>query len=928
MDGHNTQLGTRPQAVLAALLAHANERVSIEALMDAVWGESDRAGSQSTLESHIWRVRQVLEPDRPQRSAATVLVTDFGGYRLVLETKQADSLLFVHLAEQARALVSTDPARALRRCDEALALWRGEPFGASAEAVWAAAAVSRLVEMRDQVRIRRVQALLGSGELERAVVDSCGLTRELPLNEDVWGLRMLALFRAGRPEESLQAYHAARDHILDELGLEPGSRLQELHLRILNQDDELRAPAVMPAAATRPTVNLPRRLPALIGRSVELSALTRLVVDRQLVTVVGAAGCGKTRLAIEVAREAASSFPDGVWCVDLAVLDRSDLVGGVIATTIGLAPAPADPLESQLRDYLRDRRLLLVLDNCEHVAPILYDLLMEVLSDDAAAHVLATSREPISAPGEVTWPLNPLTIPADGSAESSTALELFLTRVREADPTAVIEADARDKAILICDAVDGLPLALELAAARVRTASLSEIVQQVRSDPGGLRRVGGRGDHRRTVRQAIEWSHRLLAPDEQIVHRRLSVLPGGFTRRCAAHVAGFDPLTAGDVADLLESLASKSLLATVRADDPGQESTFRQLATVRAHAATALREAGEVADALASRRDWIRDALTRRPRVGHADDQGWYRALDTDFAAVRATLESTLVDEPDAFAAAILSRISNFWYYSGRMIEARTWLERAIPAPAGTDPVDAAMTTLSLAGIHAMRGRFDLARPLFEGALPQLDQVPQERHADVVEHLASLALVGALHEDFDLVALLARRLHRLAADSDPEFELMAQAVACFAAVASTPPRLSMQRATEIYDRAYPRGVLLACWLCCILIATLSADVGDPAVGLRWNGRLVDVQLRLGARPEAMPIEGRALLVMATGSARRAVELFAASEAQNRRDGIGWPTKPATATAMERACEELGQAGFDAAWSAGLALTPREALGLD
>lgn len=940
IDGRRTQLGARPQAVLAVLLSHANERVSVAALAEAVWADSGRVGSRSTLESHVWRVRQVLEPDRPHRQASRVLLTESGGYRLAVDVDQADSLEFLDLAGQSRDLVDADPRRSLRCCEEALALWRGDPFGASADALWAAAAVSRLVEIREQVQIRRVQALLACGEVDRAVVDSGTLIRDLPLNEDVWAQRMTALYRAGRLDEALQAFRTARDLMLEELGLDPGPTLQNLHARILAQDEDLHhpqsaqptaQPASSPTAAphpVRPATNLPRRLPPLIGRGAELASLTALIADHGLVTVVGAAGCGKTRLAIEVARHGGETFPDGVFIVDLGSVEQSGLVVELVASVIGLAPAPAGSVEEQLRQHLADQRILLVLDNCEHLAPMLYDLIMEVLDDDSDTHVLATSREPLAVPGEITWPLNPLITPADGDRAGSTALELFLARVREADPTLALDDVSLDLAAEICNDVDGLPLALELAAARVRTASLSEIADQVRTDPGGLRRVGGRGDHRRTLRQVIEWSHRLLEPEERLVHRRLSVLRGAFTRDCAATVAGFAPLSPGQVPDLLESLVNRSLLLALRAEEPGEESTFRQLATVRAHAALALREADESIATIDSRHDWLRGMLARRPGDGRADEHGWYRELDVDFATVRASLESTLVDDPGPLGCFVLSRVSNFWYHRGRMIEGLKWLQLAVPAPVGSVPTDAAMTELNLAAAEGMRGRFDSSRPLFDHALAELREVPPDRLTDVVELLASAALVGALHRNFQMVAVLGRRLQEMAADGDPAFRLMADAVTCFAEIESTPPQISVERATELYHRGLADGVLLTCWICCIMLAALSVRTSGPEEGLIWNHRMIEVQIRLGARPESMPIEGRALLIMATGQLREGVALFAASEAQSRRAGLGWPAMPATEGQLAMARERLGEEAYRAAWEAGLSLTIEEALDLE
>ncbi|WP_029135523.1 AfsR/SARP family transcriptional regulator [Nakamurella lactea] len=929
VDGETTLLGRRPEAALAALLVNTNQRVAVDTLLDAVWGDSGRAGSQSTLESHIWRIRQVLEPDRPRGAPSTVLVNDANGYRLVLASDEAESASFVHLADQARMLLDTDPQRAVRRCDEALALWRGPPYGASADASWAAAAVARLVETRNQLRIRRVDGLLAGGDLNLAVIDSGVLVRELPLREEVWAQRMLALYRSGRPDEALRAFRDARELLLDELGLEPGTELQQLQQRMLSRDAALDRPPATVAPATQAVANLPRRLSALIGRSTELASLVKLVERHPLITVVGAAGCGKTRLAIEVARDTAEQFPDGVWLVDLTAIEQPDIVVDLVASTIGLSPAATGPVASQLREYTRDRRMLLVFDNCEHVAPIIYDLLGDLLGDDSAVHVLATSREPISVPGEITWPLQPLTVPAESEPGSSSALELFLTRVHEADPTAELDEAQLQLAADVCDAVDGLPLALELAAARVRTASLIEIAGQVRADPGGLARVGGRGgraDHRRTIRDVIDGSHRLLGSEEQILHRRLSVLRGPFTRGCAAAVAGFAPLSPADIPTLLDSLAHKSLVSATRATDPDEESTFRQLATVRSHAETELLAAGEVSDAVASRHRWLRAMLDRRPQVGRADDHGWYRSLDHDFGTVRASLQSVLVDRPDPSAGFTLSRISNFWYYRGRMVEALHWLELAVPPPPDTDPLDAAMTELSLAGLHGMRGRFDLARPLFDHALAELGTIPTARRADVIEHLASLALVGALHQDFGLVAVLGERIKAIAAGGSTDFELMAEAVACFATIATTPPERSAERAGDIYQRALAGGVLLAGWICCIVRTSLAVPLRDPADGLVWTDRMTDVQVRLGARLEAMPIEGRAALMVASGDHREGVALFAASQAQSRRAGIGWPTRPTTEDQLDSARQLLGPTDYELAWREGLTMTPTHALG--
>ncbi|WP_080793639.1 BTAD domain-containing putative transcriptional regulator [Corynebacterium pacaense] len=929
VDGEAIKLGKRPQAVLAVLLSRLNERVSVEALMEAVWGESAARGSQSTLESHIWRLRQLLEPGRDRTTPPTVLVTEPGGYRLVLAAEQADSLRFVSLAESSLALLRSDPVRALRQSTEALELWRGTPLGDAADAWWSAATVGRLVELHEQVRIRRVAGLLAVGEAEEAVVETGILIRELPLNEEVWAHRMLALYRVGRPDDALAAYRQARAAFLNELGLEPGTELRALHRRLLDRDEGLRGPTRRARQAPH-TVVLPRRHNVLIGREAEVSALTSMLTTDQLVTIVGPAGCGKTSLAIEVARTVAPSFSDGVWFIDLASIDDADLVGELVASTLGISVGGSGDAVEQLRAYTSERQILLLLDNCEHLAESIHSLCGEILSSESSLHVVATSREPLALPGEILWPLSPLSTPEVAGASESSALKLFMARVREADPTLAIGQEERVCAVEICNALDGLPLALELAAARVRTASLDEVRRQVESNPGSLRRLGRGMREPVTLHAVIEGSYRLLSEPERLVHRRLSVLRGTITRRCAAEVAGFDPLSPEEVESILESLVNRCMLHVARSTEPGVESTFRQLATVRAHATITLEQSGERDDAVESRHRWLRAMLDRRPRSGHADAGGWYRTFDRDFGSVRESLETLLGDEPDAFAYFVLSRITNFWYYSARMIEAQRWLQTAIrvASPGDADPIDLAITTLSLAGNYEMAGRKDLAEPLLRAGMGNLCHVPGDRREDVADFLISTALTGALHNDFAMVADVGIRLRALADEGPADFALMAEAVECFAAMPHTPLQESIEMAIDIHRRAEDAGVLLAVWVCCIIGATLSVPYGDPESGLEWNRRMTTVQLLLGARLEAMPIEGQAYLMAASGRHREAVALFAASQEQSRRAGIGWPSRKYTQEFLDRSRAALGPEEAESAWSEGLVMTTAEALGLD
>ncbi len=333
-------------------------------------------------------------------------------------------------------------------------------------------------------------------------------------------------------------------------------------------------------------MHLPSRLSVLVGRSTELDRTARLLVSNRLVTLVGAAGCGKTRLAIEVARAAASLAPDGVWFVDLAAVSDSATVVDTVVSTVGIQQPLVGTTLTALRSYVRDRQILLLVDNCEHVLPGVHQLFDVLLSEDSQCRILATSREPVGLDGEVLWTLAPLAVRDNAAAAGdgpSPAAQLFLARAASADPLFEATEHTLAEVEAICAAVDGLPLAIELAAGRIRSASLAEVHRQVSTELAGLSRAGYVGtEHHRTVDLSIEWSVRLLPNAERALHARLSVLPGFFTVEAARAVADAAPVRPAEVAGLLTQLVHRSLLAVVPGDGNTFPTRFRQLATVRA----------------------------------------------------------------------------------------------------------------------------------------------------------------------------------------------------------------------------------------------------------------------------------------------------------------------------------------------------------
>jgi predicted ATPase/DNA-binding SARP family transcriptional activator len=960
--------GTKPTAILAVLLVHANRRVPVDTLIDALWPDDAGVDRVSTLESHIWRLRRVLEPGRRSGTPPTVLLNDNGGYRLAAEAERIDSRRFEQLAAEVRELASAGSHElVLTGSDEALGLWRGRPYEVLADNDAVVPVVARLDELAAEVQERRIDALLELGETQRALADVVGLIEAAPFRERLWEQRMLGLYRAGRGEEALEAYRRARTALLDHAGMDPGPQLQQLHDRILNQDPALDAPrrerraeepaqaAAAPAAplaagpAERSRHGVPRRMiTPLVGRGVDLARLSALVTEQRLVTVAGAAGCGKTRLTLEVAAAVAERFADGVWFADLASVEQPELVVDVVISAIGFGAPPAGtPLEA-LAAYMRDRRMLVVLDNCEHLLGAVADLAEAVLDAGTECCLLATTREPLGVDGEIIWPLGPLPVTAgdddfpasdddlggaldDGSSEGdapdpSPAMELFLARVSAVDPTIELKADDLRTAERICRAVDGVPLALELAAARIRSASIAEIAEHVTADPSGLRRLGrGQDDHRQSVRSAIEWSYRLLSNPEQAVHRRLSVLPGAFTRSAAVAVAGVEPVVPGEVPDVIAQLVHRSLLNPVRPRRAGGPTLYSQLATVRGHAAHALDADGESAASAQRRDEWVVELMSTRPRCSRPHE-GWYETVDDAYATVRAALQQTLVDEPSPVGGRILSGLFMFWYFRGRTVEAQRWLNRAASLPQ-TRPIDLAATLLALGAHSLLRGRPDEATGHVERGLGLLLRLAAELGdgasradgidaaiADMAESLGSIALAAETQQQHGIISRIAAAVEQLNARIARDLDLLVEGLSCLTALGTGAPRGALAaRAEAVHARGRAEGDALVCW---IAATVLSAVAEDPIDGIRWTDEQGAMQVRMGGRDSGIFAERRAGFMLRAGQTEQAVELCSAARLYLRHAGLPWPLMPDTSDLLARARAELRDERFEQAWQRG------------
>lgn len=921
VDGEEQPLrGRRPQAILARLLLDVNRRVSASEIVDAVWGD-DTTDRTSTLESHIFRLRQVLEPSRAARQPPQVLITDTEGYRLLARTEDVDSLLLERHAGEIRELVAAgDAARVLERCDDALALWRGRPYEPVSDELWAAPAVARLDEVRWGVSATRVDALLDLGQHQQALADLEPLIAGAPLHERFWAQRMLALHRAGRTDEALEAYRRIRRALDDELGLLPGAELEALHGRILEQDPGLAAPAppsAPPATPGAARVALPPRRTALVGRSADVGRLTRLLAASRVVSITGVGGAGKTRLAVEVAHVSAETFPDGAFFVDLAAIDDGSMVAEVVASTLRLAPPVVGSALDATVEHLHRRQALLVLDNCEHVLSGVAEFVDQLADADARCAVLLTSREAVGIAGEVIWTLGPLPLDASTSGDRSPAVELLLARLAETVPSLDVDDTVRAQAEVICTAVDGLPLAIELAAARARTDGLDAVAEQVAQDPSRLRRLGQGGTRQHdSLGSAIDWSYRLLSPDEQLLHRRVSVLPGPFTadvaRALVAPGSGtLSHVDADAVPDLLAFLVHRSLLVGVPPDVATGRPRFRQLATVRSHARRALVLDGEMPYAEDARDRWVHSLVALGPRP-FGPDHGWHDRVDDDYDAVRGTLHRLLVEDPQPAGVALVTGLGGYWYLRRRLIEGLSWLELAASVPDG-DPVDAAEVQCALAVRLVLQGRTDLALPHVERARAGLAlDVPVDQLGTLAWALAGLAYALLTGSERALVSELTGDVRDVAAGTADAGLLLA--TDALAQTTSYPPDPTAVQ--QVYERAVAQGATFAALVCASFFSLFALLTADPELGAVWVERGRELHERVGGRAFSGFDENRANFAAMAGEHAAAAALYGASSAAAYRDGTVWPRQGASRDLLRQTEEALTREQFLEAWRVG------------
>ncbi|MEV6098621.1 BTAD domain-containing putative transcriptional regulator [Nocardia sp. NPDC051981] len=880
-DGTPVEIpGVRVRMLLARLALESGRDVPAAALIDGLWGEEPPAEAAGALQAAVSRLRKAL------RGVGTV---EFGtgGYRLPGVTLDADR--FEDLVRQGRQELAAGRAEAAtRRLGEALALWRGPALGDVQDAPFAQAAATRLDDLRAAAVEDRFDAELRLGRYADVLTDLEIAGGDNPLSERLAALRMRALAAAGRQSDALAVYEEMRERLDEELGIDPGTMLRDTHLALLRGELEITAPRRESVTRT-----LPLRLTGFIGREAELTELAGLLADSRLVTIVGPGGAGKTRLALEAMDRQATG---AVFFVALAELGAPDQLADAVAGALDSDSAARPDKTARLTELLDVGPAVLVLDNCEHLIAAAAALAEQLLDRLPQLRVLATSREPLAITGEALCHLGPLGVPVETAdpvvAQSAPAVRLFADRAAAIRPGFTLDDATVAPVVEICRRLDGLPLALELAAAKLRAMSVDQVARRL-GDRFRLLTSGSRTaqPRQRTLLALVEWSWDLLDEPEKILARRLSAFPGGATAEAVEAICADGDLPIEDVVYLLDALVEKSLV-TVTPDHPPR---YRMLETIRAYAADQLTRSPDDLTPLFTDY-YLTLAEQAEPHLRGTEQLTAIALFDAEHANLAAALRTALGTRPDPETAMRLVR-AMFWYWGirGMSSQFESSLDavlrfgdelpaaaraafRVIALMAGSPPAGSSLTGLIEDCVQAGGLEFHVAVPLWTALLAarsddeklaerQLEQAltwpdPWVRASAQLARDIALTGQGRLHE-----GAVARR------EALRGFEIVGDRWGLGMALLAVGRAHSLQGDHDQARAAYARAV------------TLASELGTEDDIVAARTALADERMRSGELAEAArDIDAAQRLAADQGFPRLAAVILLTSAELHRRTG--------------------------------------------
>ncbi|BDZ50717.1 SARP family transcriptional regulator [Frondihabitans sucicola] len=832
----------RGKALVATLTLAGGESVSVPRLIDDLWGDTPPRAGKAALQTLISRLRQTCADD--------VIVSTAGGYALG-NARASDLALASSALFDARRAAGDDAATAERVASDALQLWRGEPgadLAGTEPATELAGSAERL--RADLLRVRAL-ARFDTGDFAGTLADLDSLSGVALRDDDLIALRLRALDGSGRRTEALRVFAEFRERLADELGADPSPELVRLHTELL-QDPAPRA------TATRLTIGLRQAPNALIGRDGDIARVEALLGESRLVTILGAGGLGKTRLAQEVGRRAAATTP-GVVVVELAGVRAEEDVALALATTLGIREAKVgrlrltDPavrvdVRELILGALAERPTLLVVDNCEHVIGAAATWVADILASTTSVRVLATSRAPLSIGAERVHPLQPLGSAAGGFGDDDAAVRLFHERARAARPGVVLPGEAVAR---LCRRLDGLPLAIELAAARIRSMSVDEIERRL-GNRFALLTGGDRSapERHRTLTAVIDWSWNLLGVGEQTLLRRLSSFPDGFSAAAAQAVGGDSD---DDVTDALDGLVTQSLVA-VTEDAPSGALRYRMLETVR--------EFGDRELVLADEVELVRDGMfrwaetfcgTTMERLDGSQQLDAFAAMALEQDNLATVLRRALDEQRADTCVTVFATLGYFWSLRGNQSDVASFGSVVLAVSRRYEPDEAHTPATALT--FALAGSIGLFSDRRVGyvAIARLRKI---RAGAVILPERLRAMVDILLAAIRGMDAMGELLPRFAGSPDP---VIAE-IGLILGAQTFENRGRVARAIADTESAYASAVehghVWAAATAASFLTQLYAQSGDPEAALVWAIRGRDGLEAIGARSDLQELGRR------------------------------------------------------------------------